>query len=273
MRLKKKENKNRRILSREIQMYFSKEFRYRGQMVAWIIADVIKILGLCFIWMMSAKVNGNVEQSYVVTYYILLMLVSKFTSDYTVEHGIRNILNGTFSNLLLKPYNYLLEYLGINIGGNILRVFLFLPAFLLGMLISLNSNLWLMKFNILSILLGLVAILLGFLINFLIGNIISLIAIRIKEMDSIRIFFYNIASLLSGEFIPLVFLTGFANSFIKLLPFRYTLSFPVEIFIGDIESEEIFLGFLVGMVWLVFLYFAYKFIYKKMIEKYEAEGI
>ena len=53
-------------------------------MVAWILADILKILGLCFIWLTSAKVNGNVEQGYVVTYYILIMLVSKFTSDYTV---------------------------------------------------------------------------------------------------------------------------------------------------------------------------------------------
>ena len=273
MKLKQKKNKNRKILSREIQMYFSREFQYRGQMVAWILADILKILGLCFIWLTSAKVNGNVEQGYVVTYYILIMLVSKFTSDYTVEHGVRNILDGRFSNFLIKPFNYLLEYLGINIGGNVLRVILFLPAFLLGILIAWKSNLWIMDFNLLSILLGLVAIVIGFSISFLMGNIIALTAIKIKEMDSIRIFFYNVASLLSGEFIPLVFLSGFTKKLFSVLPFRYTLSFPVEVFIGDMETKDMFWGFLMGITWLTVLCFSYKLIYKKAIRKYEAEGI
>lgn len=254
-------------------MYFKKEFQYKDQMIAWILADIIKIVGLCFIWLMSAKVNGNVEQGYVVTYYILIMLVSKFTSDYTVEHGVRNILTGKFSNFLLKPFNYLLEYLGINIGSNTLRVVLFLPAFLLGIIIAFKNNLWIMNLNIFSIILGFLAMIIGFFISFFIGNIISLIAIKIKEMDSIRIFFYNIASLLSGEFIPLIFLSGLVAQVFKSLPFRYTLSFPVEVFIGEIENKEIFTGFLTGILWLIVLFIAYKIIYKKAIEKYEAEGI
>ena len=130
-----------------------------------------------------------------------------------------------------------------------------------------------MDFNLLSILLGLVAIVIGFSISFLMGNIIALTAIKIKEMDSIRIFFYNVASLLSGEFIPLVFLSGFTKKLFSVLPFRYTLSFPVEVFIGDMETKDMFWGFLMGITWLTVLCFSYKLIYKKAIRKYEAEGI
>ena len=130
-----------------------------------------------------------------------------------------------------------------------------------------------MNFNVFSIILGVVAIVMGFITSFIIGNIISLIAIKVKEMDSIRIFFYNIASLLSGEFIPLVFLSGLVRKIFILLPFRYTLSFPVEIFIGDMKTKDILLGFMIGIIWVLVLYLSYKLIYKKAIEKYEAEGI
>ena len=119
---------NKKILTRQIQMYFKREFQYKGQMIAWIIADTIKILGLCFIWIAASKSNSIGNQSYIVSYYILVMFVSKFTSDFTLEHGVRDILEGKLSNFLVKPYNYLLEYLGTNIGGNILRIILFLPA-------------------------------------------------------------------------------------------------------------------------------------------------
>ena len=80
-------------------------------------------------------------------------------------------------------------------------------------------------------------------------------------------------SLISGEFIPLAFISGMARKFFILLPFRYTLSFPVEVFIGDIEIKDMLFGFFIGIMWLTVLCFYYKLIYKKAIKRYEAEGI
>ena len=265
--------KNKKILTRQIQMYFKREFQYKGQMIAWIIADTIKILGLCFIWIVASKSNSIGNQSYIVSYYILVMFVSKFTSDFTLEHGVRNILDGKFSNFLVKPFNYLLEYLGTNIGGNILRVILFLPAFIGAIYYANLHNLWIVDFNPYLFFLSLIAILIGFGIAFLLGNIITLMAIRVKEMDGVRILFYNVASLLSGEFVPVIFLPSLGKFFFEILPFRYTLSFPVEIILGRLNDYEKEFGFLLAGMWLLILFVLYKIIYKNAIKKYEAEGI
>jgi len=269
----KEKGKNKKILNRQIQMYFKRELQYKGQMIAWIIADIIKIFGLCFIWLAASRVSNVVDQEYIVSYYILVMFVSKFTSDYTVEFGVRNILDGRFSNFLVKPYNYLLEYLGTNIGSNILRIILFLPAFIIAIYFAWVNNFWIVEFNPYLILLSLIAILLGFGISFLLGNIISLAAVKIKEMDGIRIFYYNIASLFSGEFIPIPFLPQIGRFLLELLPFRYTLSFPVEILLGRLNDYQKEIGFLTATVWLVILFIIYKIVFKKAIKKYEAEGI
>lgn len=265
--------KNRKILSREISMYLSKELLYKEQLFVWIIADIIKIVGLCFVWIASSRLTDTVTQGYVVTYYLFVMLVSKLTTDYTMEFGVRDILSGRFSNLLVKPFNYLLEYLGTNIGGNILRFLLFLPAFILGILLANHYNLWIFVFNPANVLIALLAILLGFFISFFLGNILTLVAVYIKEMESIRIFYYNIGALLSGEFIPLIFLPFWALFIFQILPFRYTLSFSVEILIGDLNRYELNNGFLVAIGWLVVLFFVYKTAYILARQKYEAEGI
>lgn len=269
----KEKGKNKKILNRQIQMYFKREFQYKGQMIAWIIADTIKILGLCFIWIAASKSNSIGNQSYIVSYYILVMFVSKFTSDFTLEHGVRNILDGKFSNYLVKPFNYLIEYLGTNIGSNILRVILFLPAFIVAIYFATLHNLWIVDFNPYLIFLSMIAILIGFGIAFLLGNIITLMAIRVKEMDGVRILFYNLASLLSGEFIPVIFLPQLGKFFFEILPFRYTLSFPVELILGRLNGYEKEFGFILAGIWLLILFIMYKFIYKKAIKKYEAEGI
>lgn len=265
--------KNNKILNRILSMYFSKELVYREQLLVWIIADVIKIVGLCFVWVASSKLSDSVSQSYVVSYYLLIMLVSKLTTDYTLEFGVRDIIYGRFSNLLIKPYNYLIEYLGTNIGGNILRFLIFLPGFILGVYFAQKYNLWIVDFNPYNIFLGIIAIIIGFLISFILGNTVSLIAIYIKEMDSIRTFYYNVASLLSGEFLPIVFLPMWGAFVLHLFPFRYTLSFPVEVIIGNINDYEIRLGFMISIIWLLVLFFSYKTVYSLSKKKYEAEGI
>lgn len=271
--MKDKKEKFKKILSREVSMYLSKEFSYRGQILVWIIADFIKIIGLCFVWIAASKASTDISQSYVVSYYLLLLLVSKLTTDFTPEYGLKNIVNGIFSNYLLKPFSYLTEYLGINLASNFLRFFIFLPAFIFGIVLASKFELLIFGFNPYHIFLALVAIVLGFLINFLLGNILTLVSFKIKETDGIRIFYYNIAAFLSGEYVPIIFLPFILQFGLQLLPFRYTLSFPVEILTGRLGEYDLQLGFLIASIWLIVLWFIYKITFKLSVRKYEAEGI
>lgn len=254
-------------------MYFTQEWMHKEQLFAWIIADGIKIAGLCFLWIASAKVTGNTDQKYIITYYILMLLVGRLMADITPEEGVRQILNGKFSNLLLKPTSYLNGYLGNNMGSNMFRLLISIPAFMIGMFLAIKMNMWIVDFNPYLIFLTLLAIVLGLLINFYLGNIFSLIAFYNKNMDGMRIFYYNITALLSGEFIPLVILPFIAQFILNVLPFRYTLSFPIEIMIGRMTSYDISTGFIIGLMWLCILYVIYKIFYSIAIRKYAAEGI
>jgi len=261
------------ILKREIKAYFLNESIYKQQLVGWIIADTIKITALIFVWMNVAQTRGNVNTGYVASYYIIIMLIGKITSDFTMENGVREMINGKFSNFLIKPFNYLIEYAGRNIGNNIVRFCLFIPIFLLGVIILSANNLWICGFDFLRFILFVISLVISFTINFLLGNIFSLPALKIKEMDGIRIFYYNTASMLSGEFIPIVFLPSLGKNFLKILPFRYTLSFPAEILLGEVDRLGILYGLLISITWIVILIFVYRATLVHFIKYYEAEGI
>lgn len=261
------------ILKRITKMFFAQEFMHKEQLFVWIIADIIKITGLCFVWAASAKVTGNIDQGYIISYYVLMVLVGKLMQDITPENGIRQILNGKFSNSLLKPSSYLTEYLGSNIGSNLFRLIVSIPAFGLGMYITNRLGFWIVDFNPYFIFLGLLAVILGFLINFFLGNIFALLAFYNKNMIGMRIFYYNIAALFSGEFVPFAALPMIALYTVQVLPFRYTLSFPIEILLGRMTNYDIGLGFMIGIVWLIALYVIYSIFFKISIKKYAAEGI
>lgn len=271
-RINKKSNfKN--ILKREIHMFFFQEFMHKEQLLLWILADTVKIVGLCFVWAASVKITHSLDLGYVVSYYILMVLVGKLMQDITPENGVRQILNGKFSNSLLKPMSYLTEYLGNNIGSNLFRLMVSVPAFLLGMFITMKLDLWIVDFNPYLIFLALLAVILGFFMNFLLGNIFALVAFYNKNMEGMRIFYYNITAFLAGEYIPFAVLPLAALFTVQILPYRYTLSFPIEILLGRMTEYDITFGFVVGIIWLIILYILYSIFYSISIKKYAAEGI
>jgi ABC-2 type transport system permease protein len=261
------------ILKRIAKMFFAQEFMHKEQLLVWIIADVIKLVGLCFVWSASARMTGSMDQGYVVTYYIMMILVGKLMQDITPENGVRQILSGKFSNSLLKPMSYLTEYLGSNIGSNIFRLIVSVPAFVLGVYITSKLGLWIADFNPYLVFVTIIAITLGFLINFLLGNIFTLLAFYNKNMEGMRTFYYNVTALFSGEFIPYLILPFVALFIVQVLPFRYTLSFPIEILLGRMTTYDMGFGFIIGVSWLIILYIIYSILFKKAIKKYAAEGV
>ncbi len=263
--------KAQKILNKEVQLYFKKELQYRNLIIVRTISDIVKIVAISFVWLMASKSTNNISQGYIVTYYILATFMGRLMSDYTVYQGPQDIISGNFSKFIVKPFNYLIEYLGVNIGFNSIRFILSLPAFIFG--IFLVGNYWVLEFNPYNIFVSLIAIILGFTINFLLGNIFTLGAFFTKQMDGIRTFYFNIASFFSGEYIPLIFMSFNMRFASEILPFRYTLSFPMELLIGKIEDVDVERGFVISIIWIVVLFVSYKLLYKKSLKKYEAEGI
>ena len=263
--------KIKKILKKEIQMYFRQELQYRDLLIARILTDIIRIFTVCFVWLSVGGNSGGVSQGYIVTYYLLTVFVTRLMSDFSIQKGPSDVITGKFSKYIIKPYSHLVEYLGINVGYSVLRFVLALPAFILG--IFLVGDLWVLDFNPYTIFLSVLAMVLGFFMNFLLGNLFTFFAFFSKQVHGLRIFYFNVASVFSGELIPLVFMSYNMRFLSELLPFRYTLSFPIEILIGDLTGYDLRRGFLISTIWIVFLFVSYNFLYKKVVRKYEAEGI
>jgi ABC-2 type transport system permease protein len=267
----KKIQKTKRILKKEIQLYFKKELQYRDLLIVRIFTDVIRIFTIAFVWLAVGKASGDISQGFIVTYYLLVVFVSRLMADYSIQRGPGDIITGDFNTYLIKPFSHLVEYFGIDIGYNLLRFSLALPSFILG--IILVDQFWILEFNPYKIFLAILAMILGFIINFILGNIFTLVTFFTKEIDGLRIFYFNIVSVFSGEFIPLAFMSYGMRFASEILPFRYTLSFPIEIMIGNMSHYDIRMGFVIAVVWVVILFFCYKLLYVISVKRYEAEGI
>lgn len=253
-------------------MFLSTELTYRNQIVAWVLADIFQPVILAVLWSSVAR-NGaasmTVEQT--ITYFFLIAIVSKFTKDYSDQFISNKIMFGEFSKYLVKPFNYLSESLGISIASKFLRLIIIIPFLFVSYFFIFDSII--IDSSPDTVLLALLAVLLGFIINFLLGNTFALVAFFIKQILGLRSFYENVVTFLSGEVIPLIAMPLWALFFVQLLPFRYTLSFPIEILTGQLFPFEIRNGFIIAAIWIVVLVIFYKVLYRLAIKKYEAEGI
>lgn len=261
-----------KILAENIKMHISSQLVYRTQMVSWVLSDIITPLIFGAVWTIVAREgNSDVSQSTVVTYFILIIFFSKFLKDWSHERVMSDVISGEFSKYLLKPFNYIIEFLGINIGEKILRLLITIPVVVL-LWVSLNHYISFSP-SYLYVVLSLFALLIAAVLTFFIFHTFALLSFFVKQLWSLKAFHNNLYTILSGEIMPIFFMPVWAQFLTEILPYRYTISFPVEILLNRLSLSQIQSGFIIGLVWLVIFIFIYFYLLKKAVKKYEAEGI
>lgn len=262
-----------KIVKVEYKLALSAEFVYRWRVFIWVISDALQPILFALLWSAVAASGSNkFSQESIISYYFMVAIVSKLTQqDWSLQTVSNSIISGDFSKYLVRPFNYLAEMLGSSLAMRSLRIAMLLPLLAVGYYFLQDQ----LSYVILpaTVFLFTVAVIVGFLISFLLGNIFALSAFFVKQILGMRALYVNLVSILSGEYIPLAILPAGLFFFLELLPFRYVLSFPIEIIMGSIHPDEIRRGFFIAIFWVFALYGIYKLIYKIAIQKYEAEGI
>ncbi len=241
-------------------------------MVSWVLADIITPLIFGVVWTVVARSgNSDISQSTVITYFLLTVLFAKALKDWSYEAVINEVISGEFSRYLLKPFNYIIQFLGINIGEKIIRILISVPVIVV-LYIFLRDYASIAP-SYLYIVLSMFAFLIASVLTFLILHTFALLSFFVKQLWSLKAFHNNLLTMLSGEIMPIFFMPVWAQFLMEILPYRYTLSFPVEILMMRLSLSQIQSGFFISIIWLIFFIVLYTFLFKKAIKRYEAEGI
>ena len=125
---------------------------------------------------------------------------------------------------------------------------------ILGMLVVVLAGLSIfcgVSIQFANILIFLVTIVLAIALNFLLFYSISAISFWIVEVgflfEGIRI----ITILLSGGIFPLEVFGERFMQVVNLLPFKYTVSFPINVLNGKTDPADIVVGILVQCLWII----------------------
>jgi ABC-2 type transport system permease protein len=261
--------------SKAFEMGFQMALEYRINFLISLISAAYPIFIQTFMWTAIFNASaGDVVYGYtyrqMIAYTFLAGLITRIVRTGFEYDIMDDVKNGKYSKFLVQPMGYFPYRLSSYFGQKLPSLVIIL-AILAAVLVGLNAF-WGVSITLGRILLFLLVLALAVTLNFLIFYCISAVAFWIIEIgflfEGIRI----VTILLSGGIFPLeVFGERFVQV-MKLLPFKYTVSYPINVLNGRLALAEVGEGILIQLVWIGACYLLAGFLWRLGGKRYVAVG-
>jgi ABC-2 type transport system permease protein len=234
---------------------------------------VTPMLGL-FVWL--AVQNGNpsliYNRSEIIFYFLAAAVCGSITTAWSAYFINDSIKKGDIYKHLVKPYSVLELSLMNNLVEKVFKLMIIGSTLVVvAIIFAINGSLSLplqyeyLPFCILSLFLSLL------MMNF-IDVSMGYAGFWMDDVDFLTGAFFTAEALLSGKIIPFTFLPNLLQQIGFFLPFRYTVSFPIEIMMGKLNYLEIISGFIVLVFWTISFWFLQKYLFKTGTIRYGSYG-
>jgi ABC-2 type transport system permease protein len=232
----------------------------------WLITPLIYL----FVWATAAggrSVGGYTRDGFIV-YYLALMLVNQFTfttANWTVGDAIHE---GYMNDVLLRPITPFMDALGADLAGKGVFLAFDVPV-VLGLALILRPE---VSFTPGAIVAFIPALIFAALLRFLAGYALALLAFWSTRADALLALQDALIFVLAGQVAPLALLPDALQTVARVLPFRFMLSFPLEVLTGEAAGADLLAGFALQLAWLIVAGIVAWTIWRAGVRRYSALG-
>lgn len=263
-----------RVFLQVLKAEFASYLAYRLNFILWRLRNFLWLVFLYSFW--KAVFGQKIEIfSYTKNEIFLYLLIAQVTSAFvlsTTTDTIGGIINdGRLTNFLLLPYSFFKIIAGrevvdkfLNLSFSIIEISLFLWFF--------KPKIAGVNFTFVNLSLFLLFIVLAVVLYFFISLNLGFIGFWSTEVWAPRFLFMVLIWLLAGNYFPLDIMPLGLYKALKILPFGYLIYFPTKILLGKFSVSEITEGLLVLFFWAVFFSIFAKWVWKKGLKVYTAQG-
>jgi ABC-2 type transport system permease protein len=252
---------------------WAEQWQYRANLIMYIFYWLVSPIIYLAVWTSIATANGDVSgltANDFTTYYMILLIVDQLTSNIIIHIFAYKVQDGTLSGELIKPIHPMLtNTLVSDIAFKSLNMLILTPIWIV---LALLFKPDFASVSIEGILLSIPAILLGYMVNFLLSGTITSIAFWTTRVFSIHEFYYAMALLFSGQFVPLQLMPEVIQSIAKFLPFQLLIYVPIQMIQGNLSRNEIIQGYLSGFIWLAFSLVLFRVVWREGVKRFSAVG-
>jgi ABC-2 type transport system permease protein len=260
--------KFRRLLAME----WSKAAQYRLDMLLWSLTEAsVPLISLAVWYRVATQGHSTVNGQDIITYYIFIIFINLLTSAWSGYFLSRDILSGEIVKYLIRPFSVIWDQTANNVAEKMLRLIIPLPVLIVAIALAphfFSSTIY-QPAHIAGFI---ISLLFGMVIAFVLDLNIGVIAFWLEDVNQLRSYKFLLQEITSGTMIPFVLLPAAIHTAFSYLPFRYIISLPAELLLGQVEGSQAWqlLGVQVG--WMVGLSLLLAFLWKQGLKNYAPPG-
>lgn len=247
---------------------------YRTQNLVWVLVGALPPLFAIIAWLAvygTRQRVGSFTRGDIITYYLVVSLAWYIVGGRINGQIARAIKEGTLAQHLLKPYGALAYYIIGEQTWKIVSLGLALPIYI-ALVVAFRHDIRL-TLTPAHVALALLSTAFSTAIFILIEVITGLLAFWTTNTRNLYEVYDLLLYLTSGELVPLALFPSWLFAALTALPFRYTFSFPVEIFLHKLGDTGIATGFAWQIGWLLALMVIARLLWKRGLRRYSAAGL
>lgn len=246
---------------------------YRLNFSLWRFRTVLQLLLVYFIWWTVFQTQNSLfgyTEVTILTYILVVSLVRAIVLSSRIMDIGGHINEGSIVNFLVKPQKIIEYYLARDLADKLLNI-LFVVVELSLIILVLRPAI-ILQTNIATLSLFFLSVMLGIILYFNLSLIFGLLAFWLENIWGIYFLFFMLIEALGGALFPIDIFPKAISSILLLSPFPYLLYFPAKIYLGGLNSSQLFSGFAALIFWIFFSWFLMKKTLDAGLKTYTAVG-
>jgi ABC-2 type transport system permease protein len=237
---------------------------------------LIPLMATIYLWraVYSGKADPNIagySLAGMISYYLLVTVVDALTGvtedDWQIAADIKD---GNINQFLLKPIDYMSYRLCLFLSGRLIYTAVaLLPV---GLFVFVQREYFVGPASAKLFVLFLGSMCMTALLQFFMSYTMAMLAFWVLEVSTFIFILFAFEYVAGGHLFPVDILPPLAAEILKFTPFPYQLYFPVSVYLGRVESAELWRGLGIQFFWVVFFFLLARWAFKRGIRKYTAVG-
>jgi ABC-2 type transport system permease protein len=261
-----------RIIRRLVIIDMSTAIIYRAEFVMFMVSTILWPLISLLIWRAALESGASLplDADYLATYFVLMGVVAMLTSSWTSGFLAEEIRLGHVSKWLIRPGSTHFNGIANNISEKLIKSVALAPMI---------AILWWFFRDTVSVpadplrwSLFVVSVAGAAVMKFALDVLVGSLAFWMDDIGGIDYARGVITMVLRGQLVPLALFPAWSQGFMEIQPFRFTLSFPLEILIADLSTRDLATGMALQLIYPVLTVLAARGVWRRGLRAYSAVG-
>ncbi|OGY35492.1 MAG: hypothetical protein A3E37_01675 [Candidatus Andersenbacteria bacterium RIFCSPHIGHO2_12_FULL_46_9] len=259
-------------IGRIYAMEWGRVLEYRIDVIAWSLAAAsIPLVSLALWYNVSLQNPTGLSPQETLTYFLLVIFIKIITDAWNGFFTAWEILNGDIVKYLIRPFPMIWNDIINNTVEKCIKLLIPLPLFIF-FLFSFPHTFSPQIFIPSHWLLFIPSLLLALILSFTLETCFGFLAFWLEEAQQIRSFKNIFELVASGVLIPFILMPPTVRTALSFLPFRYIVSVPAEILLGQASFNQSIQLLLYQTVWIFLIIMLAYTLWQKGLQRYAVPG-